>query len=99
MINIDFDALSERDIFEAECKEYISGLKVEIDGKAYIVNICSIYRINQEFQMEMEYYGYYVTEPNLIIVDEVTPEKIKLALESNYKNRYFDKIGALNEVK
>ena len=98
MINIDFDALSERDIFEAECKGYISGLKVEIDGKAYIVNIYSLVRLNQDFQTETEYYGYFnfTTEPNLIIVDEVTPEKIRLALEIHYKNKYFDEIGALN---
>ena len=98
-MNIRFDELSERDIWEAECKGYLCGLKVEVDGKIYIVNIYDIARLQQDFQMEMEYDGYYTTEPNLIIVDEVTPEKIKLTLELNYKNKYFDKIRAVGEVK
>lgn len=99
MINIRFDELSERDIFEAECKGYLSGLKVEVDGKNFIVNIYSLTRLNQDFQTEMEYYGYFATEPNLVIVDEVTPEKIKFVLEINYKGKYFNEIGVLNEVK
>ena len=72
---------------------------VEVDGKNYIVNICSLTRLNQDIQTEMEYYGYFATEPNLVIVDEVTPEKIKFVLEINYKGKYFDEIGVLNEVK
>lgn len=98
-MNIRFDELSERDIFEAECKGYLSGLKVDIDGKTYVVNIYSLGRLNQDFQTEMEYNGYYDTEPNLIILDEVTPEKIKFVLDIHYKAGYFDEIGALNEVK
>ena len=98
MINIRFDELTERDIWEAECKGYLC-IKVEIDGKTYIVNIYNVTRLQQDFQTEMEYNGYYTTEPNLIIVDEVTPEKIKLAVEENYNNRYFDEIGAVDEVK
>ena len=97
-MNIRFDELTERDLWEAWCKGYLC-VKVEIDGKIYIVNVYDIARLQQDFQTEMEYDGSYTTEPNLIIVDEVTPEKIKLALEVNYKNKFFDEIGAVGEVK
>lgn len=97
-MNIRFDELTERDLWEAWCKGYLH-IKVEIDGKIYMVNVYDIERLQQDFKTEMEYDGSYTTEPNLIIVDEVTPEKIKLALEVNYKNKFFDEIGAVGEVK
>ncbi|MBQ3692968.1 MAG: hypothetical protein II931_06610 [Clostridia bacterium] len=89
MINIRFDELSERDIWEAECKGYLCGLKAEIDGKTYLVNVYSIARLQHDFEYEMECSGYYVPDPNLIIVDTVTPDRIKFTMENMYKDKYF----------
>lgn len=99
MINIRFDELSEREIWEAEHREYLLNLKVEADGKTYLINVFGIARLQQEFQMETEVDGYYAPDPNLVIVDEVTQEKIKFTLENIYKQGYFETIAEANDAQ
>ncbi len=99
MIKIRFDELSELERFEAESRDYLLNLKVEADGKSYLVNVYGITRLSQEFRWETEVDGFFVPDPNLVIVECIDFEKIKITLENMYKQGYFETIAEENEAQ
>jgi len=58
----------------------------------YHVNIYDITRLQQDFEAELKYYGFYGIEPNIIIVKEVTTINIKKTVEHLDKQNFFEKL-------
>ena len=60
---------------EALIKGYRNDVSVIIDNKKYNLYITDLTRLNQDFETEVKQCGYYYSEPNTIIVREVTKMK------------------------
>lgn len=49
-------------------------------------------RLQQDFELEIQDAGYYLSEPNMIIVNEAAKQEIKDTIIWLFKCKYFDKI-------
>ncbi len=81
---------TERAEFEAELKGWRPDVVVKIGSKKYRVCIISLIRLQQDFEGEMEYHGYYSTIPNTIIVKNVTKKEIEDVILKLYREKFFE---------
>lgn len=81
---------SERDEFEALNRGYRTGVIVQIKEKRYELNFISMIRLVQDYEVEQKYLGYYLPEPNTLIVEDVTRETIKKVVKKLYERKYFE---------
>jgi hypothetical protein len=81
---------SELDEFEALNKGYRTEVIVQIKGKRYELNFISMIRLSQDYEVEQEYLGYYLPEPNTLIVEDVTRETIEKVVKKLYERKYFE---------
>ena len=79
---------------EALTKGYRNDVSVIIDNKKYNLYITDLTRLNQVFETEVKQCGYYYSEPNTIIVREVTRNEITKTVEKLFVEGYFFKLGA-----
>ena len=77
---------------EAFIKGYRSDVAVVIGEKKYRVYIISILRLQQDFEMEHKDSGYYMAEPNTLIVKEVTKKEIEYVISEMYNCKYFERL-------
>ena len=75
--------------YEAVNKGYRNDVFVKIQHDYYNLRIYDIIRLKQDFESEVEEYGYYSTEPNLVLVSEVNTENIKGIICRLYDDGYF----------
>lgn len=75
---------------EAFYKGYRSDVVVEVNDKRYKIYITSMIRLQQDFEREQECLGYYISEPNTIIVKEVTKEEIDATVRKMYECKFFE---------
>lgn len=93
MIEVYFDENSELAELEAIHKGYRVGVYVKVEEEFYQLSVYTITRLNQDFEEEVNAYGIYDPEVNLVLVDEANTESIiKIA------QRCFD-IGYFNDIK
>ena len=86
---IDNSELAE---FEAINRGYRDDIYVKVSDRYYHLNIYDIIRLQQDFESELEYYGVFSSDPNLVIVKEVNIEEIKKLVNHLYKQKYFEQI-------
>lgn len=77
--------------FEALNKGY-RGVIVKVDKKVYKVYVTSMIRLQQDFETEIQDSGYYLSEPNMIIVKETTKQEIEDTIIRMFKCKYFERI-------
>ena len=82
---------SERDEFEALNKGYRTYVIVQIKEDRYELNFISMIRLVQDYEVEQEYLGYYLPEPNTLVVEDVTKETIEKVVKKLYERKYFEK--------
>jgi uncharacterized secreted protein with C-terminal beta-propeller domain len=80
---------------EALTKGYRNDVSVIIDNKKYNLYITDLTRLNQDFETEVKQCGYYYSEPNTIIVREVTKNEITKTVEELFIGGYFNTLGAI----
>lgn len=68
---------------------------VEIGDKRYPIEIISMVRLQQDFELEKRNYGYYMTEPNMLIVEDVTKEEIQKIVVKMYHCKFFERLGEM----
>ena len=78
--------------FEAFNKGYRGDVIVKIGNSSYKVYVTSMIRLQQDFEMEIQDSGYYLPEPNMIIVKDTTKQEIEDAIIQMFKCKYFEKI-------
>jgi hypothetical protein len=84
---------SELSEFEASSRGYRSDIFVGVNSKNYYhLNVYDIVRLKQDFDSEINYYGFFGIEPNVILVNKVTLKEIKYTVEMLFRQNYFDKI-------
>ena len=84
---------SEKNDYESYNKGYRNDVLVIIGEKKYKLYITDMVRLVQDYESEVEVYGYYYTEPNTIIVREVTKSAISYTIEQLVKCGYFQHLG------
>ena len=78
--------------FEAFNKGYRGDVIVKIGNSSYKVYVTSMIRLQQDFEMEIRDSGYYLPEPNMIIVKDTTRKEIEDAIIQMFECKYFEKI-------
>lgn len=94
-IEIYFLDNSELSEFEAIQKGYRLDVYVKIEQSYYNVRVYDLIRLKQDFDDEVENDGYYLIEPNLILVKEVNRKEIKFTVGNLYKQGYFANLKPL----
>lgn len=96
-LKIIFLADSELDEFEAISKGYRNDVFINVSNKLFNVSVYDIVRLQQDFESELEEYGYFSIEPNLVLVKEVSKEQISLTVNKLFKQGYFDNLKPIDE--
>lgn len=91
-IKIIYEEDTELAEYEALIKGYRADVAVVIGDKKYRVYIISMIRLQQDFEMEHKDSGYYMAEPNTLIVKEVTKKEIEYVISEMYNCKYFERL-------
>lgn len=84
---------SELAEFEASSRGYRSDIYVKtISGNIYHLHVYDIVRLQQDFETEIESYGFFGIEPNIILVKEVSMSSIRLTVEKLFKQKFFESL-------
>lgn len=83
---------------EAIDKGYREDIYVRVSDKYYHLNIYDIVRLQQDFESELEDYGVFASDPNLVIIKEVNRKEIKKLANHLYKQRYFEQIRPMEDI-
>lgn len=86
------------DEFLWEMKGYRSDVYVKTNDKFYKLFIYSVFRLNQDFEDEMNANGYYFVDPNLILVNNVCKKEIIYTIGKLYSGKYFDQIKPIDDI-
>jgi|JI10StandDraft_1071094.scaffolds.fasta_scaffold2076760_2 hypothetical protein len=95
--NIFFENNDELLEMEALHRGYRNDVYVQIDGNFYKMTCYDTVRIIQDFDTEYKEYGYYATEPNLILLKEVTTNTIVETILKLVKQDFFKELGSYNK--
>ncbi len=97
-IKIYFLDNSEIAEFEASSRGYRSDVFVKINhGNIFHLHVYDIVRLRQDFETEVDSYGFFDIDSNIILVKEVVVDNIKLTIERLFKQKFFDRIKPINE--
>ena len=91
-IEIIYEDDTELAEYEALAKGYRSDIIVKVGNKKYRVYVVAMLRLQQDFEREQEYAGYYISEPNTILVKETSKEEIEAIITKMYKCKYFERL-------
>lgn len=84
--------------YEAVNKGYRNDVLVKIQEDYYNLRVYDVVRLKQDFDSEVEEYGYYSTEPNLVLVTEVTSENVIKIISRLYDDGYFHHLKPLDKA-
>lgn len=85
--------------YEALNKGYRNDVIVIIGGKRYKVYITSLTRLQQDFETEQEDCGFYMAEPNTLLVNEVTKKEIENVITKMHQCKYFERLDCFGLEK
>lgn len=94
-IDIYFSDDSELGEYEAINKGYRLDVYIKINDNLFNVRVYTMIRLQQDFESEIESYGYYAVEPNLILVKDSSREEIISTVANVYEQKYFEEIKPL----
>lgn len=92
---------SELTEFESSSRGYRSDIYVKtMTGNIYHLYVYDITRLKQDFETEIEVYGFFGIEPNIILVEKVILNDIKLTIKKLFAQKFFDHLKPIkiNEV-
>lgn len=96
ILSMDLEIIYENDTelaeFEAFNRGYREDVIVIINNKKYKVYIISMVRLQQDFEKELQDSGYYMAEPNMILVNDVTKKEIEYTIMEMYKCKFFERL-------
>lgn len=96
-LNVKFAYNTLRKDFEATSRGYRSDIFLIQNGQWYQINAYTILRLQQDFDAEMEYSGFYTPEPNLIFVEETSIENILFTLKKLQKEGVFKQFVPISD--
>lgn len=90
-----FSENSEASEFEAVSRGWRQDVYVLIEKALFQLYIYTPERLVQDFQIELEDYGYYQVDSNLVLVTSTDKETIVSTILHLYENGYFKEIKPL----
>lgn len=91
-MRITYENDTELAAIEARDRGFRPGVIVEKNGKKFKLFVISIDRLQRDVDREMQCSGYYLSEPNIVIVKDVTKEEIEKTVLHLSKNEYFEQL-------
>jgi hypothetical protein len=77
--------------YEAEARGYLGYAAVELsDGTRYPVVFYDPVRLQQDLEVEAGEGRAFIAEPGMIVIPEVTPGRMRDAIERLFQNGFFD---------
>lgn len=98
-LNIYFSDDSELAEYEALSRGYRTDVYVKIDSNIYNLKIYAMVRLQQDFESEIQSYGFYASEPNLILVKEANKEEVIETIKKLYEQKYFEEIKPVEHIE
>lgn len=92
MIEIYLLSDDERSEWEAVQKEYRNDVIVYCNDFFFHLNIYTPLRLTQDFETEIENYGFYAVDGNMILVPDTDRKTVIFTILKLYEEKYFDKI-------
>ena len=92
-MKIQYENDTELAEFEAFYKEYRRDVVVEIKQKKYRIHVTTITRLAQDYEQETKSGGFFLVEPNIVIVDEVTKNRIEKTVAYLAERNFFEELG------
>lgn len=68
-----------------------------MQNKLFNIKVYDIIRLQQDYELEVETYGYYSVEPNLVLVKDVTKEEIEFVVRKLYGQKYFESLKPIDD--
>lgn len=93
IILLDTSELAE---YEAVSKGYRKDVFVKIDEVYYNLNVYDMVRLKQDFDSEIEIYGYYSSEPNIVLTTDASFQTITQTIIKLYQNGYFQSLKSID---
>ena len=92
---------SELAEYEASSRGYRIDVFIRVNNNIYNVRVYSMIRLQQDFETEIDSYGFYAIEPNLVLVKDVSKEEIIATIKKLYEQKYFEelKVGININIK
>lgn len=91
-LEIIFEYSEERDHNEYFMKGYRRDIIVQTESGRYRLCMMSLKRLKQEYESSVSSSECYITDPNTVLVRNVTPEEIVYTIHRLYERGYFDKL-------
>lgn len=83
---------------EAMNRGYRADIYVKtISGDIFHLHVYNIIRLKQDFETEIESYGFFGIEPNIILVEEVIMSNIILTIEKLFKQKFFESLKPIDD--
>lgn len=98
-IEIYFQDDSELAEYEAINKGYRHDVFVKVNKEIFNVRVYSLIRLQEDFESEIETYGFYAVEPNLILVNDTNKEEIVSTINRLFQQCYFTEIKPENSIQ
>jgi len=98
-IEIYFEDDSELIEYEAISKGYRNDIFIKNGKEVFHIRVYSIIRLQQDFESEIEAYGFYAVEPNLVLVNDTSKEEIVSTINKLYEQGYFSEIKAEENIE
>lgn len=54
-------------------------------------------RLQQDYELEIQTYGYYSIEPNLVLVKDVSKDEIEFVVKRLSEQNYFENIQPIDD--
>ncbi len=96
-LKIYFREDSELTEHEAIYKGYRNDVFVSISNQLFNVNVYDAVRLQQDFETELEEYGYFSIEPNLVLVKEVSKEQISVTIHKLFEQGFFNSLKPIDK--
>lgn len=97
--SIYFSDASELAEYEATSRGYRTDVYIRIDNKIFNVNVYAMIRLQQDFESEIESYGFYASEPNLVLVKDANKAEIIETIKRLYEQKYFEGIKPVERIE
>jgi threonine synthase len=93
-LNIYVSDDSELAEYEATSRGYRTDVFIRVNNNIHNVRVYSMIRLQQDFETEIDSYGFYSIEPNLVLVKDVSKEEIIATIKKLYEQKYFEELKA-----
>ncbi|NES18926.1 MAG: hypothetical protein F6K41_08365 [Symploca sp. SIO3E6] len=92
-------SFDEREQDEAKARGYLNHVKVELNnGNRYAIVFYDYIRLGQDLEEEIKLGHKFISEPGMIILEEVTLDNMQSAINRLEQEHYFDSLLQIQDL-